>query len=158
MSTSVCVWCILGPSIAIPTSLQDMRFSQYCFGGYRCLVPSSPWSRGPWNHQHRVIPKRHACYNSCLPLLSQYSAGVSFLTTWCLLPVMFPVFHVMSLFGTVFRHHKYMHKQGKAVYIILDLVNAQFCRWKQHICLKQYAAAKVYCVINGKATLWTQSI
>jgi len=84
MSQSVCVWYILGPSIQIPTSLQDTRFAQNCCWGYRFSLSLSPWSRGPWTHQHRVIPKRHACYNSCLPLLPQSSTGVSFLTACCL--------------------------------------------------------------------------
>jgi len=46
----------------------------------------------------------------------------------CMLPVTFPEFHVMCLLAALFRHHKYMHKDGKAVHITLELVNAQSWR------------------------------
>jgi len=70
----------------------------------------------------------------------------------CMLPVTFPEFHVMCLLGTLFRHHKYMHKEGKAVHVTLELVNAQSWRWKQHICLERIHQ-QLYYFLNFKGTL-----
>jgi hypothetical protein len=61
----------------------------------------------------------------------------------CMLRVTLPVFHVMCLLGKLFTLNKYMHKQGKAVHVSLELVNAQSWRWKQH---KQSSPATVLCL------------
>lgn len=77
MSQCVCVsdtyW-----DLPLKFPLCKMWGSHNCLWGYCCSVPPSPWTRGPWTHQHRVLP------NSYLPLLPQSSAGVTFVTARCL--------------------------------------------------------------------------